>query len=88
MVEKLKRFITGKDVETEAGESESLFQKDPMTKLGSMFRFFSVKENGVISKPLLESGLNAYGVYLSNVEIEEVFERMDTGGNGEVDYKT
>ena len=46
-----------------------------MTKLGALFRFFSqAKEGGVIKKSLLSSGLCAFGVYLSQTEIDDVKE--------------
>jgi len=85
-VEKLKRFITGQEIDE--GESTSqMFGKDPMTKLGSLFRFFTkAKEGGVITKQTMESGLAAFGVYLSTTEMDELFDLMDSGSLGEVNY--
>merc|ERR1719319_1289713 len=56
-------------------------------KLGEIYRFMDVEGSG-IRKQQLATGLLALGIGLSDLELDEVWEKMDASNAGVVDYGT
>lgn len=55
--------------------------------MDEVFRAMDLSGDGKISKEEMKDGyLNFYGKELSDKEIDEMFDRVDADGNGEIDY--